>query len=247
MSSAGVPTDDAGRKSQNAHILAREAKTMQISRGRRLQGKLRLRVESSCKRGFSTVEEIVADLISSHSDYSGMKKKTLTMNVQKALASQRGSESKRKKKQQQVKPSSPSTPIQGQEDYDEEEEHVDVSWGGASRKKRKIAGSKHDKLQQIEDLHVQSWRRGNNHRTTSSESESGSVDTDLSFDSGDGVASTSEDAVFGEELEAPKFDVTKSGLLATYMNLNKKPKTTRSPKLRHWRRMWKWRLLVRRP
>jgi hypothetical protein len=208
MSSAGVPTDDAGRKSQNAHILAREAKTMQISRGRRLQGKLRLRVESSCKRGFSTVEEIVADLISSHSDYSGMKKKTLTMNVQKALASQRGSESKRKKKQQQVKPSSPSTPIQGQEDYDEEEEHVDVSWGGASRKKRKIAGSKHDKLQQIEDLHVQSWRRGNNHRTTSSESESGSVDTDLSFDSGDGVASTSEDAVFGEELEAPKFDVT---------------------------------------
>ncbi|KAF5444085.1 hypothetical protein F2P56_036589 [Juglans regia] len=173
---------------------------------------LRRRLES-CKCRSSSLEEVVDLLRSTYRDYQRIKKQPFTTFVRKTLKSlsQESPSPKQlnKRKKRQVKLPSPSTPGRTEEEYDDEgEEEVEGSRTIASRTKKRRMLS------------------GNHHQTSDDPSE----ESESSSDGGDGAVSTSEDAVYGEKMEPPQFDVTKSSLLAAYKELSgaavKRPEKT---------------------
>ncbi|KAB1212364.1 hypothetical protein CJ030_MR5G025132 [Morella rubra] len=97
--------------------------------------------------------------------------------------------------------------------------------GEVLRKKKRRITDDH-RLRRIEELHVRRMQsRSNGQTTLSSSSDDQSEEEDSSSDRGDGAVSTSEDAVYGEKMEPPLFDVMASSLRATYMDSSKKPET----------------------
>ncbi|XP_042984658.1 cell division control protein 48 homolog C isoform X4 [Carya illinoinensis] len=174
---------------------------------------LRRRLES-CNCWSYSLDEVVDLLRSTYRDYQRIKKQPFTTFVRKTLKSlsqeSPSPQQLNKRKKRQVKLPSPSTPGRTEEEYDDEgEEEVEGSRTSASRtKKRRMLSGKH-------------------HQTSDDPSEE---ELESSSDGGDGFVSTLEDAVYGEKMEPPQFDVTKSSLLAAYKELSgaavKRPEKT---------------------
>ncbi|XP_028753337.1 cell division control protein 48 homolog C [Neltuma alba] len=170
--------------------------------GRSLHEILRRRLES-CKSRYSTIDDIVNHLRANYPDYQRTKQQTLTRFVQEALES-----SKHGNRQLNRKPNTPILKPDTVEDNDEDE----GEGRSASRKRRKKVDESEERLQKMEDLHLQRLQRDGGILSTSFASTSS---TSVSSDGEDGTVSTSEDAIYGEKVE-PAFDLMKTMLRASY-------------------------------
>ncbi|CAE5965739.1 unnamed protein product [Arabidopsis arenosa] len=99
-------------------------------------------------------------------------------------------------------------------DEDEDDNNGDEEGSAAQRKKQRRVDEKEEKLQLAEQSHL---RRRNMERSVSSSPSSSS-----SEDSGD--VSTSEDAIYGEKLSPPRFDLINDSLRDNYAKLNSSSK-----------------------
>ncbi|XP_022733112.1 cell division control protein 48 homolog C-like isoform X2 [Durio zibethinus] len=165
---------------------------------------LRRRLQS-CQHAHSTVDEIVEHLRTNYPDYKRIKQQPFTRAVQQALQSF----SKNPKK-----PSLSACDFNFDDDNDEHEHAVSPSSSPSWKKVRRSDGTE-ERLQRMEDLHIQ--RRQIQHR---SNSESNSDPSSSSEEEEDGAVSTSEDAIYAEK-EEPKFDLMKSMLRQGYTQSNK--------------------------
>ncbi|KAL7003007.1 hypothetical protein U1Q18_004165 [Sarracenia purpurea var. burkii] len=182
---------------------------MKIGRRRRAGGSLstsfqrvlRRHIESYGKN-YATVDEIVGYLRASFPEYGRHKLQPFTRTVQKTLEH---TKSKSVASSNQDHPSTSNLVVDGDEDGVDDRR---------ARKKAKRIDATEDRLQRLENQHIRRKRRdvdrdqdGDHQFASSSDSESS--------DEADGAVSTSEDAIYGEEME-PKFDLMKSMLRASY-------------------------------
>ncbi|OMO56379.1 hypothetical protein CCACVL1_26601 [Corchorus capsularis] len=172
---------------------------------------LRDRVRS-CQQAYSAADEIVDHLRAEYSAYSRLRWQPFAMAVQGAL--------------QQLQSSSANTKKNILHFSEDDEEHAvtpSSSYSHSAKKPRKTDENE-EKLQRLEDLHIQKRQVK---RQSDSDSESDS-DSDSSSSSSSGSSSdegekedgtTSGDAIYGQE-EEPKYDLIKSILRQRYTKSN---------------------------
>lgn len=154
----------------------------------RRMNEFRNRLEASTELDHrSSVDEIVDHLRGGYPDYERLKRQVFRRFVTQTLASP------------SFKRSKPLPVMSGSSEEEEEEELA-----GSKRRKR-ARNEKEERLQQIEEAHIRKIRQSNGHVSSSSSAASEEEDEE----------STSEDAIYGEELE-PKFDLMKSMLRESY-------------------------------
>ncbi|CAL9219262.1 unnamed protein product [Arabidopsis halleri] len=149
------------------------------------------KVMDSCGKDLATAEDIVDDLRSRYGDFARLTRQVLLLNVRQVL---------NVRNNKRVK------------DEDEDDNNGDEEGSAAQRKKQRRVDEKEEKLQRAEQSHL---RRRNMERSVSSSPSSSSS----SEDSGD--VSTSEDAIYGEKLSPPRFDLINDSLRDNYAKLKK--------------------------
>ncbi|EEF39669.1 cell division control protein 48 homolog C [Ricinus communis] len=154
----------------------------------------------SCKKKFSTADDIVHHLRNQHSNYRRMELRTLTRLVNQILNASSPPPSSPYRRRRNSKVSSSCS-----EEDDEDEEGIFVNSSKSLRKRKRIEESE-EKLLQIENDYPKKIERNQSATSTSSsESESES----------DSAVSTSEDGIYGERVE-PEFDLMRSMLRESY-------------------------------
>ncbi|KAL6216830.1 hypothetical protein ACLB2K_010048 [Fragaria x ananassa] len=157
----------------------------------RRMNEFRNRLEASTELDHrSSVDEIVDYLRGGYPDYERLKRQVFRRFVTQTLTSP------------SFKRSKPVPVMSGSSEEEEEEELA-----GSKRRKR-ARNEKEERLQQIEETHIRKIRQSNGHVPSSSSSSAAASEEE-------DEESTSEDAIYGEELE-PKFDLMKSMLRESY-------------------------------
>ncbi|KAH7847120.1 hypothetical protein Vadar_022129 [Vaccinium darrowii] len=159
---------------------------------------LRRHIES-CKTKHATLDDVVGYLRSNFPEYGRHKLQPFTRSVQRTLQFMKSNKNLRSSSQ--GRPSTSGLVIDNEEDYGMDEQQ-------SARKKMKRVNASEERLQRLEDQHIRRKRKSID-KSTSSSSESDSTEET------DGAVSTSEDAIYGEELE-PEFDLMKSMLRSSY-------------------------------
>ncbi|KDP36384.1 hypothetical protein JCGZ_08653 [Jatropha curcas] len=160
----------------------------------------------SCKKKFSTSDDIAHHLRQNHSNYRRMELKTLIRLVNQILHPSSPSPSSSCKR---------SSSLWQHEEEEEEEDEEGVSiYPSQSRKRRKRTDDSEKRLLQIENDHT---KRIDQNQPTPSSLESESDSESLPSSS---AVSTSEDGIYGEKVE-PEFDLMQSMLRQSYATESK--------------------------
>ncbi|XWS51669.1 hypothetical protein CRYUN_Cryun11dG0003200 [Craigia yunnanensis] len=181
-----------------------------------LNHKILSRRLQSCQNAHSTVDEIVDHLRTNYPDYKRIKQQPFTGAVQQALHSSL-------KNTQKPSPSVSDLNFDG--DRDEHQHAIAPSFSSVSaspspsRKKPRRTVGIEERLQRLEDLHIQRRQIQHHHSNSNSHSHS-DLDSSSSSEEEDGAVSTSEDAIYGQK-EEPKFDLMKSMLRQGYTQSDK--------------------------
>ncbi|KAK6279402.1 hypothetical protein POUND7_019669 [Theobroma cacao] len=182
-----------------------------------LNQKILSRRLSSCQQyAGSTVDEIVELLQTNYPDYRRIKKQPLTRVVKQAL--------------QALQPSSKNSQKASLSisdfnfDDDGHNERAIAPFSSSppptcSRKKPRRMDETEERLQRMEDLHIQRRQMQHNSNSELDSESSSSSSSSSSEEEEDGAVSTSEDAIYGQKDE-PKFDLMKSMLRQGYTQSN---------------------------
>ncbi|KAK8651713.1 hypothetical protein V6N13_141299 [Hibiscus sabdariffa] len=172
-----------------------------------LNHKILSRRLQSCQQAYSTVDEIVDHLRTNYPDYKRIKQQPFTRAVQQALQSS---------SKHIQKPSPSAFDFKFDADSDEHEHAVATSSSPSlsrSRKKLRRPDGTGQRLQRLEELHIERRRVQRDDSLSSSDTDSSSSEEV------DEAVSTSEYAIYGEK-EEPKYDLMKSMLRHTYNQSN---------------------------
>ncbi|KAG5541269.1 hypothetical protein RHGRI_021195 [Rhododendron griersonianum] len=154
----------------------------------------------------TTLDDVVAHLRSSFPEYSRHKLQPFTRAVQQTLQ-HITSNNNNLTLTTQVRRASTSSLV-----TDDEQDSHDRS----ARKRTKRVDAREERLRRLEEQHVRRKRRG--------DAVSSASGSDSTTEETDGDISTSEDAVYGEEIEPPEFDLMKSMLRDSYSGSKLKKK-----------------------
>ncbi|KAK8519791.1 hypothetical protein V6N13_031723 [Hibiscus sabdariffa] len=180
-----------------------------------LNHKILSRRLQSCQQSYSTVDEIVDHLRTNYPDYKRIKQQPFTRAVQQALQS-----SSKHTQKPSPSPSPSPSDFKFEEDSDEHEHAVAASPSSPSlsrsRKKLRRTDGTEQRLQRLEELHIERRRIQRDDSCSSLETDSSSSSEEEEEDE---AVSTSEDAIYGEK-EEPKYDLMKSMLRHTYNQSN---------------------------
>ncbi|XP_044497413.1 cell division control protein 48 homolog C-like [Mangifera indica] len=162
--------------------------------GRSFNAAILLRRVESCKKTYSTIDQVVRDLRSIYPDYSRLPEASFRKFVHDNLDSSR------------LRLNNSST----------SKAAIAASASPKTNQRRRIDGDE-ERLHRLENQHVKR-RRMSDTSLSASSSESNSESDDE--DEEDGAVSTSEEAIFGEKVE-PEFDLMKAMLRHTYSSNSK--------------------------
>ncbi|KAK6266187.1 hypothetical protein QUC31_017024 [Theobroma cacao] len=164
----------------------------------------------------STVDEIVELLQTNYPDYRRIKKQPLTRVVKQALQALQSSSKNSQKASLSVS------------DFNfDDDGHNELAIAPfsssppptCSRKKPRRMDETEERLQRMEDLHIQRRQMQHNSNSELDSESSSSSSSSSSEEEEDGAVSTSEDAIYGQKDE-PKFDLMKSMLRQGYTQSN---------------------------
>ncbi|KAK6255352.1 hypothetical protein SCA6_016657 [Theobroma cacao] len=164
----------------------------------------------------STVDEIVELLQTNYPDYRRIKKQPLTRVVKQALQALQSSSKNSQKASLSVSDFN--------FDDDGHNERAIAPFSSSppptcSRKKPRRMDETEERLQRMEDLHIQRRQMQHNSNSELDSESSSSSSSSSSEEEEDGAVSTSEDAIYGQKDE-PKFDLMKSMLRQGYTQSN---------------------------
>ncbi|XP_058225781.1 cell division control protein 48 homolog C-like isoform X2 [Rhododendron vialii] len=154
----------------------------------------------------TTLDDVVAHLRSSFPEYSRHKLQPFTRAVQQTLQHITSNNNHLTSTTHGRRASTSGLVT------DDEQDNHDRS----ARKRTKRVDAKEERLRRLEEQHVRRKRRG--------DAVSSASGSDSTTEETDGNVSTSEDAVYGEEIEPPEFDLMKSMLRASYSGSKSKKK-----------------------
>ncbi|XP_052194467.1 cell division control protein 48 homolog C [Diospyros lotus] len=176
-----------------------------------------------CKHRYTTVGEIADHLRANFPEYARHKLRPFTRTVQQTLENMKSANSKS---------NSPARPSASNLPTDEEDNGV---YDSPARKKMKRIDASEERLQRLENQHIQMKETGitgdqdiesSSSSDSYSTSDSASGSNSDSDDDTDGGVSTSEDAIYGEKFK-PEFDLMKSMLRASYSEQKDGNKSTK--------------------
>ncbi|KAE8679184.1 Cell division control protein 48-like protein C [Hibiscus syriacus] len=160
------------------------------------------------QQAYSTVDEIVDHLRTNYPDYKRIKQQPFARAVQQALQSS---------SKHIQRPSPSASDFKFDVDSEEHENAVAASSSPSlsrSRKKLRRTDGTEQRLQRLEELHIERRRIQHDDSCSSSDTDSSSSSEEVDED-----VSTSEDAIYGEK-EEPKYDLMKSMLRHSYNHSN---------------------------